>query len=278
MGWEDDEEDSTYSFKNYKKLQSQTEWNLPIRGQRLSILEEKCLSDGQVFWPADGRCYSLLTNGPCNEGEWLVSRDSRVTCQPRVCPCDPLAPSLCEVQLKNMTCNNGCVVMLAAAQDGHCAPGEQLLVSPAGFGECGCVQDPPHLQWPDDGRCYQVYTRGPCPPGHVIQLDSVNSEPTCVSHECGEGQVFYEEKCHRPGFQGPCPEFEILSLDSDTLLPSCSPDPSQVSKSPYSILPIVNIKQRSAIQISKLPYRPRGRRSRLRRRRPRSFLSWLNKY
>merc|ERR1712002_690910 len=107
--------------------------------------------------------------------------------------------------------------------------------------------------------------------GHVIQLDSVNSEPTCVSHECGEGQVFYEEKCHRPGFQGPCPEFEILSLDSETLLPSCSPDPSQVSKSPYSILPIVNIKQRSAIQISKLPYRPRGRRSRLRRRRPRSF-------
>merc|ERR1712121_536187 len=66
------EEDSTYSFENYKKLQSQTEWNLPIRGQRLSKLEEKCLSDGQVFWPADGRCYSLLTNGPCNEGEWLA--------------------------------------------------------------------------------------------------------------------------------------------------------------------------------------------------------------
>merc|ERR1719378_822787 len=51
----------------------------------------------------------------------------------------------------------------------------------------------------------------------------------------------------------------------------------QVSKSPYSILPIVNIKQK-AIQVSKLPYRPRGRRSRLRRRRPRSFLTWLNKY
>ena len=47
--WTDEEDESSYSFTNYKNLQSQTEWKLPVRGQRLSKLEEKCLSDGLVI-------------------------------------------------------------------------------------------------------------------------------------------------------------------------------------------------------------------------------------
>ena len=108
----------------------------------------------------------------------------------RTCPCDPEAPGLCEVELRNVTRCDGrptCVVALAAAQEAHCAPGEQLLVSPAGWGECGCLAEPAHVRWPADQACYQVHTRGPCPRGELTrtQLRSNSiillKEITCFS-------------------------------------------------------------------------------------------------
>ena len=91
------------------------------------------MSRVQIFWPADGECYSLLTRGPCARDTWLVARGGHVTCQPRACPCDPALPGLCEVELRNVTAcgdtrHGSCVVALAAEQDGHCGEGEQLLV------------------------------------------------------------------------------------------------------------------------------------------------------
>jgi len=160
--------ESVTSSENVTKCEDKHGWYLPSRVKLLSNQEKNCLSQEKVFWPPDSKCYSLLTKGPCAEDEWLVTRDSCVTCLPRTCPCDPLTrPELCEVQLRHVTCNHGCVVAAAAVQDGHCRPGEQLLVSPAGYGECGCVSDPPHLRWPRDGRCYQVNTRGPCSEGKI---------------------------------------------------------------------------------------------------------------
>ena len=136
----------------------------------ISVYNESYLTQStlQIYWPSDGQCYSLLTRGPCGRDQWLVTREARVTCVPRTCPCDPEAPGLCEVELRNVTSCDGrprCVVALAAAQEGLCPPGEQLLVSPGGWGECGCLAEPPHVQWPGDGACYQAHTRGPCPKG-----------------------------------------------------------------------------------------------------------------
>ena len=119
-----------------------------------------------------------------------MTRDSGVSCVARTCPCDPEAPGLCEVELRNVTRCDGrptCVVALAAAQEAHCAPGEQLLVSPAGWGECGCLAEPAHVRWPADQACYQVHTRGPCPRGELTrtQLRSNSiillKEITCFS-------------------------------------------------------------------------------------------------
>lgn len=58
----------------------------------LSRREEECLSERQVFWPADRQCHTLLHQGPCQEGQWLVLEEGRgaevdIVCRERPCPC-----------------------------------------------------------------------------------------------------------------------------------------------------------------------------------------------
>ena len=68
-----------------------------------------------------------------------------------------------------------CKVALAAAQDGICQPGrdksffsafegmnflssgQQLLVGPTGYGECGCIQNPVHVTMGDNHTCHPLY-------------------------------------------------------------------------------------------------------------------------
>ena len=214
-------------------------WDLPVSDRApLSGAELSCLGREQVFWPGDGQCYSLLSQGPCGDQEWLVvarSGDSvGVVCRHRPCPCDPAAPDLCEVELEEGGCE--CRVALAAAQDGLCEVGEQLLVNPMGFGECGCITSPPHTTWPGDGRCYPVHSQGPCEPGFTLTISDSSLEPSCQPALCQEGRVEYDGECHYLGSQGPCQELEILTLDSDTLEPTCVLNTSQV-KRVYDIIP-----------------------------------------
>jgi len=214
-------------------------WDLPVSDRApLSGAELSCLGREQVFWPGDGQCYSLLSQGPCGDQEWLVvarSGDSvGVVCRNRPCPCDPAAPDLCEVEVEEGGCE--CRVALAAAQDGLCEVGEQLLVNPMGLGECGCITSPPHTTWPGDGRCYPVHSQGPCEPGFTLTISDSSLEPSCQPALCQEGRVEYDGECHYLGSQGPCQELEILTLDSDTLEPSCVLNTSQV-KRVYDIIP-----------------------------------------
>ena len=53
-----------------------------------------------------------------------------VVCRERLCPCLASTPDLCEVEVETGDCR--CRVALAAAQEGLCDAGEQLLVSPTG--------------------------------------------------------------------------------------------------------------------------------------------------
>lgn len=214
-------------------------WPLPLdKNAKLSAQEEACLSKEQIFWPDDHHCYNLLTQGPCKAKEWLILSKTnsgvQVVCGHRPCPCDPAAPELCEVELEDGPCK--CKVALAAAQDGICEIGEQLLVNPFGYGECGCVTSPPHTSWPGDGRCYPVYSRGPCESGFILTISDSSLEPTCQPSLCPEGKVMFDGECHYLGYQGACQELEILTLDSDTLEPSCILNTSKV-KRVYDIIP-----------------------------------------
>ena len=53
-----------------------------------------------------------------------------MVCRERLCPCLASMPELCEVEVETGDCR--CRVALAAAQEGLCDAGEQLLVSPTG--------------------------------------------------------------------------------------------------------------------------------------------------
>ena len=140
-----------------------------------------------------------------------------------------------------------CRVALAAAQEGLCDSGEQLLVTPYGYGVCGCIVDPPHVEWPADGICYPVYSRGPCEQGFQLRFGLASEEPVCLPKLCQEGQVLYEVheyqkcsflmlfsiplkdgECYQLGSRGPCSELHILSLSPDTLSPICNLNTSKV--------------------------------------------------
>merc|ERR1719213_916966 len=242
-----------------KKIPSSREekWRLPT-SRAMTSNEAACLTEGKVYWPRDRECYSLLERGPCQAEEWLVVRGEDISCQPRPCPCHPDAPELCEVELRNVTGSScqRCVVARAAAQDGLCQPGEELLVNPAGYGECGCQTEPPHLRWPGDDQCYPLTTRGPCRPGFSLQLGR-DSQPACEASRCGEGEVEYQggggggegTQCHVLGLRGPCMELEILSLHPDTLQPRCEPD-IKVSRSPWYAIPRF---RRGRVRVGALP-------------------------
>jgi hypothetical protein len=241
-------------------------WPLPQNGTaRLTAKEEACLEAKKMYWPADQACHDLLGQGPCARGEWLVLEaalggEDRVVCRPRLCPCDPARPDLCEVEVareekeeERPGCR--CRVAQAAAQDGLCEVGEQLYVSPYGVGVCGCITAPPHVIWSGDGHCYPLHARGPCqpgyqlsvpPPGSLSKLLSDNNTPapateaaSCQPALCSDGSVLWPEDgaCYplgEPG--GPCPDLHILTVDSTSLRPVCRLNKSKVRRV-YDVIP-----------------------------------------
>jgi len=288
-------------------VQFEESWSLP-GGHHGYITQEEadCLSRDQVWWPGDGQCYSLLEQGPCEVGHWLVLSQSqagdKVVCKRRICPCDPTQPDLCEVEVEDGgPCK--CRVALAAAQDGLCQPGEQMLVSPYGFGVCGCIVSPPHTVWPGDDRCYPVNSQGPCDSGFVLSISRSSMEPVCLPSVCGRGKVTYQGECHSLGSRGPCGEVETLQLDQDTLEPVCTVTTSKV-KRVYDIIPqnrglildgplanslrVNNCKMDSQGKCRKAFFvrpsrrqgisRDRGVKLYIRKRSPRRYLKWLKSF
>lgn len=126
-------------------------------------IENRCLSEGKVA--AEGKCYSLLSQGPCAEGEWVVlsSSDSATgSCRPRPCQGQEFTDDL------YVEVDGECK---AAYGEDVCGGklGERLFIGPYGKGRCDCDDD-----WNrgtrEDGstRCYQKNTRGWCGPREVL--------------------------------------------------------------------------------------------------------------
>merc|ERR1711892_1476958 len=68
-----------------------------------------CNDDGLIYWPENGLCYSLLTQGPCPEAHWLQldnSTSATATCAPQ--PCEDVElevfwPEICKCISANST-------------------------------------------------------------------------------------------------------------------------------------------------------------------------------
>ena len=86
--------------------------------------------------------------------------------------------------------------------------GQQLLVGPTGYGECGCIQNPVHVTMGDNSTCHPLYhqvhtgnsnliiiivnPQGPCSPGFIVTCSEHSDEAVCSPALCGEGTVKWE--------------------------------------------------------------------------------------
>ena len=98
------------------------------------------------------------------------------------------------------------------------------MVSPSGYGVCGCIQNPVHvtMSGSNDNACYPLYHQGPCQPGFMVQLSRTRGEAVCGPALCGEGRVKWEDgDCYTLGDQGPCEDGDYLSVSSTSLEPQC---------------------------------------------------------
>jgi hypothetical protein len=59
---------------------------------------------------------------------------------------------------------------LTILKDGICGKGEQLFLTPFGDAVCGCRRDPVHDSRPGDGKCFPLFTQGPCPQNFTLQV------------------------------------------------------------------------------------------------------------
>merc|ERR1712038_358245 len=133
------------------------------------------------------QCYQLLTQGPCDEGEWFVL-DEEVRFPKKDGKAEALPTAICklkecdsvEIERINGTIWNITQVMF----NGKCTPvtsseecdGDHkvVLVNPFGEGECGCKDS--FTEWNSEGevefsneaKCHQEYLQGPCDSGHQL--------------------------------------------------------------------------------------------------------------
>lgn len=87
---------------------------------------------------------------------------------------------------------------------------------------CRC-RHPKHIQYVGDNRCYQPYTRGPCPSGQWL-VPSSRKEMDCQVCPCpdlADGHHFYWKGhfygpagCYRSQTRGPCEEGSTFVMNS----------------------------------------------------------------
>jgi len=139
--------------------------------------DDLCNDEGMIYWPDNGLCYSLLTQGPCPEGQWLQlssQTPARATCAPQPCADVEMSvfwPEICRCIPANKSEDGG------YGPEDVCGPGSELVWSPYGEGVCTC-QDNYYAD--DQGHCYEVGSHGPCEDEHIWGVD--NGTVTCIEN------------------------------------------------------------------------------------------------
>lgn len=123
-------------------------------------------------------------------------------------------------------------------QLGHPCP-DDMELSPAATtagaiqklsAECKCP--PKTAQSARDGRCYELFTSGPCEKGHYFGPDEYSTNSTVrrqwgickQSKKCGKtNEVFWPKdgKCYDKLTRGPCPRGQLLTVGSSDKLAVC---------------------------------------------------------
>ncbi|XP_053600050.1 uncharacterized protein LOC128669324 [Plodia interpunctella] len=206
------------------------------RGERqgMCMRPQQCADETLLFWPADGRCYYRLSQGPCYSGSILdIGEDGLANCTCATdgphfysgdggCyahysrgPCDrgqlflPGSKCGCEPHLPHYHNETGACYELDGI--GPCPKGHVFSineVSPQGSrAECTCKSF--HAR-ASDGACYRLYTRGPCASDEMISRGG-----RCTKLPCARGRLYVpsRRRCYRPGAAEPCPRGEVVAFD-----------------------------------------------------------------
>jgi len=145
---------------------------------------ELCNDDGLIYWPENGLCYSLLTQGPCPEGYWLElanSTSAEANCVPQ--PCEDVElevfwPEICKCISANITQQGG------YGPEDVCGPGSELVWSPYGEGVCICSDN---YYSDEEGNCFEIGSVGPCGDGQIWGVE--NGTTSCIENN-NEIRVF----------------------------------------------------------------------------------------
>jgi len=141
--------------------------------------DELCNSKGLVFWPDNGLCYSLLSQGPCPDGQWLQLSNqttATATCAPQPCEDVELSvfwPELCTCIPANTTEEGG------YGPEDVCGPGSELVWSPHGEGVCICKD---YFYADEEGHCYEIGSVGPCSEGHIWGVENTTGTIGCIDN------------------------------------------------------------------------------------------------
>ena len=74
---------------------------------------------------------------------------------------------------------------------GPCEVGTVIMLDrESGAGFCGCNKTLNMYYHADTDQCYQLYTRGPCPLGHILSFNYTTLRPEC---KCHDGYHYHHE-------------------------------------------------------------------------------------
>ena len=205
---------------------------------------------GRAFWPPDGQCHDLYSQGPCHKGDLLIVNPS--TAEP-VCGCDSsllaqyyYAPlKLCYEHFTRGPCELGSLFSYnhtSATSECVCQPSLPNYFKPLGqcfqletkgpcgkgqlfrhdpkSGRSGCQCKDRYVYWERTHACYREYTPGPCRPGQFLVKGS-DGVGFCTKNPCGKAHLYFPSKedpsqghCHKVGGRGPCPEGQLVVFEA----------------------------------------------------------------
>ncbi|KPJ10526.1 hypothetical protein RR48_06320 [Papilio machaon] len=173
--------------------------------QGMCVRPQQCADSTLLYWPADGRCYHRLTQGPCYPGTILdLGTDGLANCT-----CESGGPNFWSE-------DGGCY---AHYTRGPCERGQLFLPG----GRCGCDAYLPHYH-NDTGACYELDTLGPCTKGHVFTIAEVTERGSRAECRCKSFHArAFDGSCYRLYTRGPCKNDEMIARGGRcTKVASCS--------------------------------------------------------
>ncbi|CAH1174289.1 unnamed protein product [Phaedon cochleariae] len=173
-----------------------------------------------LFWPPDGKCYKIFQVGyPCPPGMELspsVGKSGK----------NLSAECRCTPEKAQSATDGACydLFTLGPCQTGHYFGPDTKYKSENSkrqWGVCKQMKPCPEentIFWPKDGKCYQRLTRGPCPKGQLLTVDSNKELAVCQCDKDDELSNYRSQngQCYQHYTRGPCLEKGHLFLPNKT--------------------------------------------------------------